>query len=109
MFGHPIFHNPLIVIPHFHFSPNYEKNGWQCVVYLLFLLLMMLFFHMQKWAQRNPSLGLVTKARVYKVAGWKEAHEWRKSVKEWTLTLPRELPIWEFGLSVNSQIFRRRL
>jgi hypothetical protein len=50
----------------------------------------------------NPSLGLATKARVYKGAGqdWaRESHimfpEVQKSVKKWTLTLPSEFPFWE--------------
>jgi len=55
---------------------------------------------MLEW--RNPSLGLVTKARAYKVASQKWAWEShfmilrvQKSVREWTLTLPSELPLWK--------------
>jgi hypothetical protein len=50
----------------------------------------------------NPSLGLATKAKVYQGAGqdWaQESHFMfagvQKSVREWTLTLPSELPLWE--------------
>jgi len=39
----------------------------------------------------NPSLGLATKARAYKVVGQKR----KESVGEWTFTFPRELPPWE--------------
>jgi len=39
----------------------------------------------------NPSLGLVTKARACKVVG----QERKESVREWTLTVPRDLPPWE--------------
>jgi hypothetical protein len=51
---------------------------------------------------RNLSLGLATKARVGKVAVQKKAWEShlmllgvQKSVREWTLTFPSELPFWE--------------
>ncbi len=54
---------------------------------------------------RNPCFGLATKAKVYKVVG----QEWgsgvtshaprsaksAKSAREWTFTLPSELPLWE--------------
>ncbi len=61
----------------------------------------------------NPSLGLVTKARGYKVEG-KEGDSGIKShvpgseknVKEWILTLPSELPCWELKSQMDSQIFR---
>jgi hypothetical protein len=33
----------------------------------------------------------------------------KESVRERTLTLPRELPLWEFGVPVDSQIFRGQL
>jgi hypothetical protein len=49
---------------------------------------------------RNPSLGLATKARGYKVAGQEgdpevtsHAPRSAKSVREWTLTLPSVLPV----------------
>ncbi len=52
---------------------------------------------------RNPSLGFTTKARVCKGVGQERAWEshfmllgMQESVKEWTLTLPSELPFWEF-------------
>jgi hypothetical protein len=48
------------------------------------------------------SLGFATKARACKSAGQEEAREShfmllrvQKSVSEWTLTLPRELSLWE--------------
>jgi hypothetical protein len=71
---------------------------------------------------RNPSFGLATKARGCKVTSQKEGSsrakakalegcgsrgspgvtthsrefkEVRRSVREWTLTLPRQLPFWE--------------
>jgi hypothetical protein len=48
---------------------------------------------------RNLNLGLTTKARVCKGAGQDWAHfiipGMQKSVREWTLTLPSELPFWE--------------
>ncbi len=43
----------------------------------------------------NPSLGLVTKARGYKVVGQEKDPRVPKSVREWTLTLPSELPCLE--------------
>jgi hypothetical protein len=50
----------------------------------------------------NPSLGLATKARVCKSASQNWAREShfilsgvQKSVREWTFTLPSELPFWE--------------
>ncbi len=33
----------------------------------------------------------------------------KESVREWTLALPRELPLWEFGVLVDSRIFKERL
>jgi len=50
----------------------------------------------------NPSLGLVTKAGLEKV--WAKSEAWeshfmlpkvQENVREWTLTLPSELPLWE--------------
>jgi hypothetical protein len=50
----------------------------------------------------NPSFRLVTKARDYKLVGQKGSRGShlmllgvQKSVKEWTLTLPSELPFWK--------------
>jgi hypothetical protein len=50
----------------------------------------------------NPNLGLTTKAKGYKVAGKKGNRESchmfigvEKSLKDQTLTLPRELTLWE--------------
>ncbi len=50
----------------------------------------------------NPSLGLTTKARACKGAGQKKAQEshfillgMQENVREWTPTLPNELPFWE--------------
>jgi hypothetical protein len=43
----------------------------------------------------NPSLGLTTKARACKVAGQEKKFGRKGSVREWTLTLPREFPPWE--------------
>jgi hypothetical protein len=66
-----------------------------------------MFFATQKWFYqliskivnncRNPSFGLTTKARACKVAGQerKPGSVSQESVREWTLTLRRELPPWE--------------
>jgi hypothetical protein len=43
----------------------------------------------------NLSFGLVTKASAYKSAGQKGSSGVQKSVREWTLTLPRELSLWK--------------
>ncbi len=43
----------------------------------------------------NPSLGLATKARVYKSAGQERENRECGRVWEWTLTLSNELPCWE--------------
>jgi len=58
----------------------------------------------------NPTLGLTTKARAWKVAGqegspWLTSHISRsaKSVKGWTLTLPSELPFWELESQWTSE------
>jgi hypothetical protein len=53
-----------------------------------------------QWQCRNLSLGLTTKARACKSAGQERSLGVmllgvQKSVREWTLTLPRELPLWE--------------
>jgi len=52
---------------------------------------------------RNPSLGLVTKARACKVMGQEGIPGVKESVREWTLTLPRELPLWELWTSKFSK------
>ncbi len=68
---------------------------------------------------RNPSLGFATKARAYKVAAQeggmgitshapKSANS-AKNVREWTLTLPNELPLWELESQMDSQNFRAQL
>jgi len=44
---------------------------------------------------RNLNLGLVTKARACEVVGQERSLGMKESVKEWTLTPPRELPPWE--------------
>ncbi len=44
---------------------------------------------------RNPSLRLATNARACKVAGQNGNLGMKESVREWTLTLPREFPPWE--------------
>jgi hypothetical protein len=61
------------------------------------------FFIIQHYTKCcNPSLGLATKARVCKVAGQEGslgvtscAPGMQKSVREWTLTVPSEPPLWE--------------
>jgi hypothetical protein len=62
---------------------------------------------------RNPSLGFATKARHGKVAGQEgdsgvtsHAPGGAKSVREWTLTLPSELPCWELESRKGSRIIR---
>jgi hypothetical protein len=44
---------------------------------------------------RNLNLRLATKARACKVASQKGSSKVKESVREWTLTLPKELPLWE--------------
>jgi hypothetical protein len=61
----------------------------------------------------NPSLGLATKVRAYKVVGQEGSpgvashdHGSARSVREWTLTLPSELPLWELESQMDPQIFK---
>jgi hypothetical protein len=61
----------------------------------------------------NLSLGLATQARGYKVVGQEGdpgvtscAFENVKNVREWTLTLPNELPGWELESQMDSRLFR---
>jgi hypothetical protein len=61
----------------------------------------------------NLSLGLAIKARGCKVPNQEgdlgitsHAPGSAKSVKEWTLTLPSELPCWELESQKDSQIFK---
>jgi hypothetical protein len=65
---------------------------------------------------RNPTLGLATKVKGWKVASQEgdlrvtsHALGSAKSVREWTLTLPSELPCWELESQKYFQIFRARL
>jgi hypothetical protein len=58
----------------------------------------------------NPSLGFTTKARACKVVGQKWAREshfmlpgTQESVREWTPTLPSELPLWELESQSTSE------
>jgi hypothetical protein len=44
---------------------------------------------------RNFNLGLATKARACKVAGQEGSPGMKESAREWTLTLPKELPFWK--------------
>jgi hypothetical protein len=62
------------------------------------------------------SLGLTTKAKGLQGCGPRgkprvtsHAPGSAKSVREWTLTLPSELPLWELEFQIDSQIFRARL
>jgi hypothetical protein len=55
------------------------------------------------------TLGLRPRQGGYKVAGqkggpWVTSHgpESAKSVREWTLTLPNELPLWELKSQMDS-------
>jgi hypothetical protein len=64
----------------------------------------------------NPSFGLAIKAKGCKVAGQEgdlgvTSHAPRsvKSVREWTFTLPSELPLWELESQMDSQTFTARL
>jgi len=43
----------------------------------------------------NLNLGFMTKARACKVAGQEGSPRVKESVREWTLTLPKELSLWE--------------
>jgi hypothetical protein len=72
--------------------------------------------HLHVFECCNPSLGLTTKARGCKVASQAEhsgvtSHAPRsaKSVREWTLTLPSELPCWELESQMDSHIFKVQL
>jgi hypothetical protein len=57
---------------------------------------------------RNPSLGLATKARAWKVVGQEEARECKKC--EWmNLHTPKWTPILGIGIPMDSWIFRRWL
>ncbi len=65
---------------------------------------------------RNPNLGLATKARCGKVVNQEgdpgvtsHAPGSAKSVREWTLTLPSELPCWELKSRMDFQIFKVQL
>ncbi len=72
-------------------------------------------FQLSHWNYHNPSLGLVTKAKVCKVAGQegsRESHNilpgvW-KGVREWTFT-PQGSSTLGVGVLVDSQIFKGRL
>jgi hypothetical protein len=73
----------------------YEISPFSCNIKTYFILFV---FH----SCHNLSLGLATKARAYKGAGQERSSGVtfmlpgvQKSVREWTLTLPRELPLWE--------------
>jgi hypothetical protein len=64
---------------------------------------------------RNPSFGLATKAKGLQGCRPKgspgvTSHTpgSAKSVREWTLTLPSELPCWELESRKDSRIFRAR-
>jgi hypothetical protein len=57
----------------------------------------------------KPNLELTTKARVCKVASQEGSPGMKASVKEWTFRLLRELPLWEFGVPLDSQIFKEQL
>jgi len=84
-------------------SKNFENNNKTCN------------FHWKEIFCRNPSLGLMTKARVYKVVGQEGSQEshnillgaW-EGVKEWTLT-PQRSSTLGIGVLADSQIFRRQL
>jgi hypothetical protein len=65
---------------------------------------------------RNPSIGFATKVRGCKVASQEKDLKVTshvpmsaKSVREWTLTLPSELPFWELKSQMDSQTFRAQL
>ncbi len=64
----------------------------------------------------NLNFGLVTKAKACKVASQEgspgitsHALGNAKSVREWTLKLPSELPFWELESLMDFRIFRERL
>jgi hypothetical protein len=74
------------------------------------------FLNLVQLKCHNPSFGLPTKARGCKVTGQEgnpgvtsHAPGSAKSVREWTLTLPSELPLWELESQMDSRIFRVRL
>jgi hypothetical protein len=79
-------------IPNSFITPQYPScNSWKLKLP-----------HMDVSICRNPSLGFMTKARVCKGAGQEWAQEShcmllgvQESGREWTCTLPNELPLWE--------------
>jgi hypothetical protein len=54
-----------------------------------------IFYNLKGHICHNPSFGLMTKVRACKVAGQEGNLIVKESVKEWTLTLPKEVPLWE--------------
>jgi hypothetical protein len=64
----------------------------------------------------NPSLGLTTQARGCKAVDHEEdlgvtslTPGSAKSVREWTLTLPNQLLLWELESQMDFRIFKTRL
>jgi hypothetical protein len=62
------------------------------------------------------ALGLQQRQGLARVWAKREAWEshlmlprLQKSVREWTLTLPSELPFWELETQCDSQIFKEKL
>jgi hypothetical protein len=73
-------------------------------------------YNEHKTKRRNLILGLATATRGCKVASQEKnpgitSHVLgsAKSVREWTLTLPNELPCWELESQMDFRIFRARL
>jgi hypothetical protein len=96
-------------------QPNklHSYNGLSIFSFEHVLFKRSLPFH---YSCRNPNLKLVAKATGCKVAGQEKdlgvtshAHRSVKSVREWTFTLPSELPCWELESQMESQTFRARL
>jgi hypothetical protein len=68
--------------------------------YLLFLITYLHSYLHTSYAPiyylcRNPSLGLATKTMACKVTGQEGSLGVKENVRECTLTLPKELPLWE--------------
>jgi hypothetical protein len=75
-----------------------------------------IFVHFQTHFVATLALGSRPRQGGYKVMGQEggprvtsHAPGSAKSVREWTLTLPNELPLWELESQVDSRIFKARL
>jgi hypothetical protein len=102
------------------FSKSYKFVLWQIVNWPKWRLHFFLKINgVVVWSMLNVTtlaLNSWLKQGLARVRAKKEAREshlmlsgMQKNVKEWTLTLPSELPFWEFESQMDSQIFRGQL